>query len=88
MTISVLVCKTDGTQVLEEREVSDQYLQMEPPPQTRRMKTRFLPQIKQAPAPKGAGALFIDRKSNPKDSITGRRRCWCTHRRRSSHRRW
>ena len=31
MTISVLVCKTDGTQVLEEREVSDQYLQMEPP---------------------------------------------------------
>lgn len=31
MIISVLVCKADGTQVLEEREVSDQYLQMEPP---------------------------------------------------------
>lgn len=43
MTISVLVCKTDGTQVLEEREVSDQYLQMEPPAATQRMKTRFLP---------------------------------------------
>lgn len=31
MTISVLVCKADGTQVLEEREVSAQYLQMESP---------------------------------------------------------
>ena len=31
MTISVLVCKADGTQVLEEREVSEQYLQTESP---------------------------------------------------------
>lgn len=28
MTISVLVCKADGTQVLEEREVSETYFQM------------------------------------------------------------
>lgn len=31
MTISVLVCKPDGTQFLEEREVSDQYFQVDPP---------------------------------------------------------
>ena len=28
MTISVLACKADGTQVLEEREVSETYFQM------------------------------------------------------------
>lgn len=57
MTISALVCKTDGTQVLEEREVSDQYLQMEPPPQTQRMKTRFLPQNKTSPRTKRCGGF-------------------------------